>query len=153
MNNANVQTRQQRRYQKRKERKGIAKPQKNAFRRAYEAFKLRAEALKAASILTPLLAKLALMDLAMRLGDYKSRGHGKNAPSYALGRGSRGGSWPKAHQSGQECLRRALGGWAFRQRFTGMTKVETLRFLAPKQRMRLETAIATVRGLSMREAA
>lgn len=146
MNNASVETRQQRRYSARQQRKGTAKPQKNAFYRVMAVTKTVADAVRAAGALPALAMKIAMMELAYKLGEYKSRGHGKNAPSYAHGRGSHGGSWRKAHQSGQECLRRAIGGWAHHKRYAGMTKIETLQFIAP-QRVRLEDAIVTVLGL------
>lgn len=148
MTSASAETRQQRRFNGRQERKGIAKPQKNAFRRAMEAFKSRSEALTAAAIMGPLMMKIALMDLALKLGEYKSRGHGINRPSYAHGRGSRGGSWTKAHQSGQECLRRAVGGWALVQARTGLSKHETFALLATHgNKIRLQASIDMVRGL------
>lgn len=106
-----AETRQQRRHRQRQEKKQSSyRPQKNAFRRALVVFKERAEALKAAAIMGPIAAKLALMDLAMRLGAYKSRGKGRGTParSYNLAAGR---SRYMPHQSERECLRRRLGGF------------------------------------------
>lgn len=126
-----VETRQQRRYSARRAAKGrIARPpQKNAFYRALEALKARGEALQAAAVIGPLMQKLALMDLAMKLGGYRSRGHGLCKPSYAHGRGSRGGNNARTgrpHQGAQERLRQLLGGWAMSQRWGGLTKRQFL---------------------------
>lgn len=84
MNNASAETRQQRRHSARQERKqGLSAPlQKNAFYRAYAAFKLRAEAMQAAMVMGPIAAKLALMDLAFELGKYTSRGKGGKRPRH-----------------------------------------------------------------------
>lgn len=133
MNNASVETRQQRRFRARQERKGPPKPHKGPFKRALEAFKQRAEALKAASALTPLLAKLALMELAGRLGAYKSRGHGRGTPSRRYG--SRPGAY-SPHQGAQERIRRTLGGWAFNYRMSGLTKRETLELISTREGQR-----------------
>lgn len=107
-----AETRQQRRHRQRQEKKQSSyRPQKNAFRRALVVFKERAEALKAAAaIMGPIAAKLALMDLAMRLGAYKSRGKGRGTParSYNLAAGR---SRYMPHQGERECLRRRLGGF------------------------------------------
>lgn len=148
MNNASPETRQQRRWKQRHEKRQPFAPQKNAFKRAMAAFKERAEVLKAAASMLPIDAKLAFMALAQRIGDYRSRGHGLNKPSYAHGAGSRGGSWPKAHYNGQECLRRAVGGWAFAKRCTGMTKHEILAAVQRRfgAQVRLEKAIEFVRN-------
>lgn len=118
-----AETRQQRRHRARQEKKGEPKPHKGAYRRALEAFKERAEALKAAMSMGQIAPKLALMDLANRLGTYKSRGHGRGTPSrnYMRPRGHN-----KAHQGAQERMRRALGGFAFAQRMTGLNKRETI---------------------------
>lgn len=140
-----AETRQQRRHKARQEAKGIAVPQKNAFHRALTAFKMRAEALQAAMAMGPIAAKLALMDLSMKLGAYKSRGKGKGNEGRNYMRPYTNARKP--HASGQECLRRAVGGWGFRKRLTGLTKRETLQLLAPHGRIPLERAIAIVRGL------
>lgn len=147
MNNASPETRQQRRFRARQERKQPHPQPKNAFKRAMQAFEDRAEVLKAAAAMLPIDAKLAFMALAARIGNYRSRGHGLNRPSYAHGRGSRGGSWPEAHQSGQEALRRAVGGWAFYKRCTGLTKNETFQLLAPHGKVKIERAIAMLKDL------
>lgn len=133
MNNASVETRQQRRFRARQEKKGPPKPQRGAFKRALEAFRHRAEALKAASALTPLLAKLALMELAGRLGQYKSRGHGRGTPPRRFG--NRPGAY-RPHQGAQERIRRTLGGWAFNKRMSGLTKRQALEMLATKEGQR-----------------
>lgn len=70
------ETRQQRRFKARQEKKKIH-PQKNGYYRALAMFKERAETLKAAVLIGPIEAKLALMALAERLGEYKSRGKGR----------------------------------------------------------------------------
>lgn len=132
MNNASPETRQQRRFRARQERKGPPKQHKGAFKRALEAFKQRAEALKAASVLTPLLAKLALMELADRLGAYKSRGHGRGSPNRRYGNTSS----HTAHQGAQERIRRTLGGWAENYRTTGLTKRETLELISTREGQR-----------------
>lgn len=108
-----AETRQQRRYKRRQERKGIAKPHSNAYGRALKAFKIRAEALRAAAAMTPILAKLALMELAGKLGAYKSRGHGRGTPSRRYG--SRPGKY-EPHQGAKECERRRLRQPAFRRK-------------------------------------
>lgn len=122
-----AETRQQRRFRARQEKKGIAKPQKNAYKRALEQFKIRAEAMKAAAIMTPLLAKIALMDLAARMGVYKSRGHGRGTPSrnYMRPYCNNGGTG-RPHQGVQECLRRAVGGFAMCLQREGMNKREAV---------------------------
>lgn len=142
-----AETRQQRRHRARTDAKGhIARPpQKNAFYRALEVIKLRTEALTAAATIGPLAAKIAIMDLAMKLGEYKSRGHGKNRPSYAHGRGSRGGRVVGGpHQGAQERLRRLLGGWAASKHWSDLTKRQ---FIA-----KLQTAEGrkTLRGVAER---
>lgn len=146
MNNATPETRQQRRARSRMERKGPAKLQKNAYQRALVMFRERAEALKAAAVTGP-TAKLALMELAHKLGQYKSRGHGRGSPMRRYGQAGNNGGKSRPHMSGQECMRRAVGGWGFRSRITGLTKTETLRLLAPHGRIPLERAVAIVQGL------
>lgn len=96
------ETRQQRRFKARQEKKEIH-PQKNAFYRAMAMFKERAEAMKAAALIGPIEAKLALMALADRLGQYKSRGHGRGAPMRRYG--NKGGAY-SPHQGARECARR-----------------------------------------------
>lgn len=109
------ETRQQRRFKARQERKKLhAKPaQKNAFYRAMTMFKERAEALKAAALIGPIEAKLALLALADRLGQYKSRGKGRGTPMRRYG--NRTGAY-MPHQGERECLRRRIGGFAERRR-------------------------------------
>lgn len=123
MNNASPETRQQRRYRQRVEKKGPPRPQKNAFNRALDTFKQRAEALKAASLIGPLEAKLALMDLANKLGQYKSRGHGRGTPARNH---LRIRSRYRPHQGAQETFRRRLGGYAATMRAFGQTKRQML---------------------------
>lgn len=90
---------------------------RNAFKRA----KAMAAQIKAALescihlVGQPLEYKRSLDEKLRGIGPYVSRGHGLNRPSYAHGRGSRGGNnglvgYP--HQGGQECARRMVGGWA-----------------------------------------
>lgn len=112
MNNASVETRQQRRFRARQEKKGPMKLQKGAFKRALAMFKERAEALKAAMMIGPIEAKLALMALADRLGQYKSRGKGRGgiSPSYNLAAQR---SRYRPHQGLREMERRRIGGFAF----------------------------------------
>lgn len=98
------ETRQQRRFKARQEKKEIH-PQKNAFYRAMAMFKERAEAMKAAALIGPIEAKLALLALADRLGQYKSRGKGKGVPARAHNRqAARSRYMP--HQGERECARR-----------------------------------------------
>lgn len=99
-----AETRQQRRHRARQERKGPMKPQQGAYKRALAMFKERAEALKAAAIMAPIAAKLALMELAMKL-DYSSRGHGRGTPSRRYG--NKAGKYVP-HIGAQECARRQV---------------------------------------------
>lgn len=155
MNNASVETRQQRRHSARQQRKGAPKPQKNAFYRAMAVAKNCADALRAAASLGQIAMKIAMMDLAIKLGQYKSRGHGRGTPMCNSRPYCNNGGKQRPHQSGQECLRRAVGGWGFRKNYTGMTKAETMRLLAAGGDIRipLERAVAIVRGLDYRMAA
>ena len=114
MNNASAETRQQRRFKARQEKKGPMKPQKGAFKRAMVMFKERAEALKAAMMIGPIEAKLALMALADRLSQYKSRGHGRGGYEPAHNRAA-GRSRYMPHQGEREMERRRVGGFAFRR--------------------------------------
>lgn len=119
MNNASVETHQQRRFKARQEKKGPMKPQKNAFHRAMKMFKERAEALKAAMMMGPITAKLALMELADRLGQYVSRGKGRGgiSPSYNVAAGR---SKYMPHQGEQERERRRLGGFYYERKHAAM---------------------------------
>lgn len=148
MNNASAETRQQRRFRARQERKTFVPARKNAFHRALSMAKSVADALQASMALGPITMKLAMMDLAFRFGQYKSRGHGRGTSPRRYGQDGNNARHGKPHQSGQECLRRAVGGWGHRKNYTGMTKMQTLAFIAGAGRMRLETAIQTVRGIS-----
>lgn len=123
MNNATAETRQQRRFKQRQDRKGARAPAKNAFYRVMAIVNQRAEALKAAMMIGPIAAKLALMDLALKLGEYKSRGHGRGTPTrnHLRSINSR-----RPHQGAQECARRAVGGWARHYKRTGWTKEQAL---------------------------
>lgn len=84
---------------------------RSAFKRA----KLMAAQVKAALescvhlLGQPLEYKRSLDEKLKGIGPYESRGHGLNRPSYAHGRGSRGGNNAGAgvpHQNYQECNRR-----------------------------------------------
>lgn len=125
MNNASVETRQQRRFRGRQEKKGIAVPVKNAFYRAMGMAKQVTEALSAAMNLGPVAMKLAMMDLAFRLGNYKSRGKGRGTPARNYLR-PYSTAWRDRGTKVQESLRQMLGGWALNKRLTGLTKNQFL---------------------------
>ena len=123
MNNTSVETRQQRRFKSRQEKKGPMKPQKNAFHRAMKMFKERYDALQAAMAMGPIAAKLAmgpiaarlaLMALADRLGQYKSRGKGRGGISPAHNIQAQRSRY-RPHQGAREMERRRVGGFAFRR--------------------------------------
>ena len=105
MNNASVETRQQRRFKARLEKKGPHKVHKNAFHRALKVFKERYDALKAASMMGPIEAKLALMALADRLGVYKSRGKGRGGIEHSHNAAAQRSRYVP-HQGARECERR-----------------------------------------------
>lgn len=113
-----AETRQQRRFKARQEKKGAPKPHNHPYRRALEMFKVRADALKGIEQLRPIEMKLALMSVAMKL-DYTSRGHGRGTPSRRYG--NRPGAY-SPHQGIRECTRRSIGGFAAAHRLVGNSR-------------------------------
>lgn len=140
MTPASPKTRQQRRYNARLEAKAFlqaqprTKVQERMRRGAFKA--ARAMFAEIGAILKRFANQGAHITAALReLRPLRHRGKGRGTPMRRHSRGGNNGGAGVPHQAPQECLRRLVGGWAFRQRISGMTKRQTLEALAKRPPM------------------